>query len=252
MKKIKNERVLKILKDLKSVIELDTPNVDENELNKRLLCIAFCRLIKLHILPFEAIKDIYNYINKVKEKDRAYEVLNIWYQLSLQQINEDGLISDEQLENLIPYAKKAKLQSITADCRYWMYFESTQDLKYMTELPLSDEKLWILYHFASNCDINEWYADLWYDEIVDYKEDEENDLQSQISNLIVRLKIRELRDSGAITEDDETYLMSNIVENDWTYKIFEKSEIEKWMAAAGIKHLSILEKKGDLTNVNTK
>lgn len=235
----KDRFVIKIISSIRKRIKLELPYINENELNKMLLIIAFYRLVKLNILSFETIKSIYYYINDVAEKERAYASFSIWRQLILQQLYFDNIISYKQLENLLPHAKNEKLRMISKDFYYWIVYDVEHNIKNRTVNLLDETKLKALYQIADNLDIDEFYADVYYDTVVDL---DEEDLGVEITNLITRLNIRELRNQGIIAEVEETALMSQLIERNLTYIFFNEKEIKRWKAKAGIKPLFALNK----------
>ncbi len=194
------------------------------EVIEEIIVRLFFRIIKLNILSFGTIQFIHRYIMEIAPEDRVYELLRIYKSLQLQKLFNAGLISKNQLIEMSLNEKDFKYQ--VQDDVYHVNFDERFTNSYTTQV-LKEEIMWTLYLIATNLNINETYFCYFYYELQNWDFDKST-LEKEVVNLIVRLKIREMRDKKFLTEDDETMFMSKIQESDLTYQFFTTEEIFNW------------------------
>ena len=203
------------------------PDLAKSEIIKEILIIIFFRIVKLNILAYDTIYFIYLQIMRIDEKYRVYQLLKIYLHLQLQKLFYDGIISEHQLESLYP--KDEEFLFCFEDGAYNVYFGYEFYNCNADEELLDEETIWALCAVADNLEIDGAAIYGWYDEITSMNKET---LIDEIKNLIVRLKIRSLRNNEIITEHDEEILMSKIQECDSTYAFFSQEEIKKWKSKA--------------------
>lgn len=197
------------------------------EILKEIIIIIFLRILKMNILSYDTIYYIYLQIMKLDKKYRVYQLLKIYLHLQMQKLFYDGIISKHQLESIYP--KTGNNIFCFEDGAYLVKFGYEFYNYNPDEEPIDEITFWSLCAVADNIEISERTAYAWYEEITSLDKDT---LIDEINNLIVRFKIRELRENGIITEYDETMFMSKIQERELTYAYFSKEEIERWKSKA--------------------
>lgn len=199
----------------------------KSQIIQEILIIILFRILKLNILDYEIIHYIYFKIMGIDEKYRVYQLLKIYLHLQLQKLFYAGIISKHQLESLYPITEDNvfcfEIEGYVVKFGYEFYNSNTD-----VEI-LDEEQFWAWCSIVDNIEANENLVYGWYEEITSL--DKEN-LLDEIKNLIVRLKIRKLRNSGIILEEDETMFMAKIQERDLTYYFFTEEEIAKWKSKA--------------------
>lgn len=198
------------------------------EVIEEIIVRLFYRIIKLNILAFATIQFIYMYIMKIAPKDRVYELLSIYKNLQLQKLFNAGLITKKQLVNMSINENNFKYQ--VENGAYHVNFDERFADSYTAPL-LNEDIMWALFLIANYVDMNETAFCYVYNELkeLDFSE---LDLDKEITNLIIRLRIREMRKEGFLTEDDEAIFMSKIQEYDLTYQFFDWEEINNWKSKA--------------------
>lgn len=232
-KNIKKDRqVLKTAKEMverfsASYVEPTDPEVVA-EVIEEIIVRLFFRIIKLNILAFATIRFIYMYIMQIAPKDRIYELLSIYKNLQLQKLFNNGIITKEELLNMSTNENKFRYQ--VNDDKYHISFNEEFTNSYITPL-LDKDIIWALFLIATYVDMNETAFCYVYNELkeLDFNE---LDLDKEITNLIIRLRIREMRKEGFMSEDEETMFMAKIQEYDLTYKFFTEEEINNWRSKA--------------------
>lgn len=203
------------------------PECVKLEIIKEILIIIFFRIVNLNILAYDTIGLIYYQIMKLNPKYRVYQLLKIYLHLQLQKLFYDGIISEHQLESIYP--KNEKILFRFEDEAYNVDFGYEFCNKVYNEELLDEETIWALCAVADNLEIDGAAIYGWYDEITSMNKET---LIDEIKNLIARLKIRELRNNGIMTEYDEEILMSKIQECNSTYNFFTYEEIARWRSKA--------------------
>lgn len=223
----KDRQVLKTIEEMEGEAQWRYiyPTEVKDEIQEEMIVRALFRIIDLGVLSFGAVDSVYDVISNISEKDRVYEAFRIYKELQLQKLANEGLISHSQLNNLIPIYG-IHYFSVELD-GYWINFDSEINEKFKSSEVLDSNIIWILYLIATNLDIDEDVFCYFYYELknLDY---DESTLEREVANLIVRLRIREMRNKGILTEADETIFMSKIQEYDLTYQFFEEEEILNW------------------------
>lgn len=232
-KNIKKDRqVLKTAKEMVADLCSDYINPTDlgvkEEVIEEIIVRLFFRIIKLNILAFATIRFIYMYIIQIAPKDRIYELLSIYKNLQLQKLFNLGIISKEQLVDMSINENNFKYQ--VEDGVYHVNFDERFTNSYTAPL-LNEDIIWALFLIATYVDMNETAFCYVYNELkeLDFNE---LDLDKEITNLIIRLRIREMRKEGFMSEDEETMFMSKIQEYDLTYKFFTEQEINNWRSKA--------------------
>lgn len=232
-KNIKKDRqVLKTAKEMvegfsASYVEPTDPEVVA-EVIEEIIVRLFFRIIKLNIINFALIQFIYMYIMKIAPKDRVYELLSIYKNLHLQKLFNSGLISKKQLVDMSINGNNFEHQF--QDGAYHVNLDERFTNPYTAPL-LNEDIIWALFLIATYVDMNETAFCYVYNELkeLDFNE---LDLDKEITNLIIRLRIREMRKEGFMSEDEETMFMAKIQEYDLTYKFFTEEEINNWRSKA--------------------
>ena len=194
---------------------------------QEILIIILFRILKLNILAYDTVFFIYLQIMKLNKKYRVYQLLKIYLHLQLQKMFYDGIISKHQLESIFPITGNNIF--CFEDGAYLIKFGYEFYNCNSDEEILDDKQFWAWCSIVDNIEANENLVYGWYEEITSL--DKEN-LLDEIKNLIVRLKIRKLRNSGIILEEDETMFMAKIQERDLTYAFFTEEEISRWKSKA--------------------
>lgn len=202
--------------------------IRKNNIIIEMIVIIFWRLVKLDILLCEDIDDIYRNILQFDLKDRPYELLKIYVCIELQQLYLENIISLKQLNEWLPNDELTRSAFEYYPIEYNLLIDEHPE-KFVSQNILSKKQVRALYEFASNVNVNEMCVYEFYNMIINCNEDE---IESEVKNLIVRLKIRELRNNEIITKNEEAMFMSKIRESELTYEVFNWKEIEDWKSRA--------------------
>lgn len=232
VEKIKKDRqVLKTIEEMEEEAQWRYIYSTEvkDEVQEEMIVRALFRIIDLGVLSFGAVDSVYDVISNISEKDRVYEAFRIYKELQLQKLVDEGLISDGQLQNLITNYGNHYFSVELGD--YWINFDSEINERFRSAEVLDSNILWTLYQIATNLDIDEDDFCYFYNELKNWDYDEST-LEKEVANLIIRLRICEMRSKGFLTKDDETMFMSKIQEYDLTYHFFIEEEINNWKSKA--------------------